>query len=159
MKKTILSGFILASLLFVAILSGCKKDEATNAPSNVGTAILKGKVQAELNQTNTNLENVPAGTKIIAVINSADLITNPTPGVVYEDISYETTIDDNGNFSFNSIAAANKEVTVTLYPVDFEYNQIQWDNTTVRKVYTVNPNPTQVVVKGSTKYLDFNYGN
>lgn len=158
MKKTVLSGFILASLLLIAVLSGCKKEEATNAPTNVGTATLTGNVKAELNLTNTDLENAPAGTKIIAVISSEDLVTNPTPNVEYENISYETTIDGSGNYTFSSIAAANKEVTVDIYPADFIYYQVQPDNTTRRVVYSVDK-ITTVVIKNRTTVQDFNYGN
>jgi hypothetical protein len=157
MKKTVLSGFIFASLLLFVVFTSCKKEEATNSPSNVGTATLTGRVQTELDLSNSTMENVPAGTKIIAVINSADLVTNPDPNLTYEDISYETQVDGSGNYTFSNIAAANQAVTVTLYPVDFIYNQVQWDLTTVRKIYTVTPNPTQVVIKGTTKVLDFNY--
>ncbi len=157
MKKTVLTGFILASLLLITVFSGCKKDEETNAPSNVGTATLTGQVRAELNLNNSDLEYAPAGTKIIAVINSADLVSNPIPGVVYEKISYETVVDANGTYTFSGIAAGPKDVTVTLYPVDFIYYQVQLDNTTLRKIYTVAGNPTQVVVKGSTKVLDISY--
>ena len=157
MKKTVLSGFVLASLLLIAVISGCKKEEATNAPSNVGTATLSGKVQASLNDTTVAWENVPAGIKIIAIINSADLVTNPEPGVTYENISYETNVGADGLYTFPNIAAANKDVTVTLYPVDFVYDQIQAGNTTHRTIYKVTPNPVTTVIKGTTKYLDIYY--
>ena len=157
MKKTVLSGFILASLLLIVVISGCKKEEATNAPSNVGTATLSGKVQAQLDLSNTTIENVPTGTKIIAVINSADLVTNPVVGVTYENISYETNVNSSGEYTFTNIAAANKDVTVTLYPVDFTYDQVQGDTIThTRKIFSANP-PTVVVIKGTTKYSDIFY--
>jgi len=157
MKKTVLSGFVLASLLLIAVISGCKKEEAPNAPSNVGTATLSGKVQAQLDLSNTTIENVPTGTKIIAVINSADLVTNPVAGVTYENISYETNVNSSGDYTFTNIAAANKDVTVTLYPVDFVYDQVQWDTIThTRKIFSANP-PTVVVIKGTTKYSDIFY--
>lgn len=156
MKKTVLSGFILASLFLIAVISGCKKEEATNAPSNVGTATITGKVETELDLTNTKVENVPVGTKIIAIINSQDLVTNPEPGVTYDNISYETTVGADGKYTFTNIAAANKNVTVHLYPVDFEYNQVQADTTTLRKIFSVNPLSIDVV-KGTNKILDIYY--
>jgi len=157
MKKTVLSGFILASLLLIAVISGCKKEEATNAPSNVGTATITGKVQTELDLTNTTAENVPTGIKIIAVINSADLITNPIAGVTYENISYETNVGVDGKYTFTNIAAANKNVTVHIYPVDFENNQVQADTTTIlRKIFSVVPF-TIDVIKGTNKISDIYY--
>jgi len=158
MKKTVLSGFFIMSLLFIALLSSCKKEEATNAPSTVGTATLSGQVQAELDLTNTSMENAPSGTKIVAVINSGDLVPDYKEGMVYENITYETTVDGGGNYTFSGIAAANKEVTVTVYPADFVYYQKQPDNSTVRKVYSIATPLTQIVIKGTSKVLDINYG-
>ncbi len=159
MKKTVLSGLILASLILMTVLVGCKKEEATNAPSSIGVATLTGNIKAELDLTNSDMENCPGGTKIIAIINSGDLVPDGGNEVVYENIIYETTVDGSGNYTFNNIAAGNKEVTVTLYPADFVYYQKQWDNNTVRKVYKVNGNPEIDLIKGQTKILDFNYGN
>jgi hypothetical protein len=159
MKKTVLSGFILASLILMTVLVGCKKEEATNAPSSIGVATLTGNIKAELDNTIDGMENCPGGTKIIAIINSSDLVPDGGGDIVYENIIYETTVDGSGNYTFNNIAAGNKEVTVKLYPADFIYYQKQWDNTTVRKVYSASEGLEMNVIKGQTKVLDFNYND
>lgn len=165
--KKILALITLAGLALMITFSGCKKDEEV-LDLTLPTATIKGKVWADLNLANdTNLtggyqyhpEFAPSGTKIIAVINSVDLVDVPTPGYTYQDLTYEGSVDGNGNYTI-TLPARGKNVNVRIKAVDFEYNQIVMDvypaTTTNRVVYTVADQLT-TVVSNQIRIIDFAY--
>lgn len=157
--KNILIILGLVSFIFMITFSSCKKEEEY-VPEEMPTVTIKGKVKAELVDTGTVMEMAPKDTKIIAKIDAEDLVTNPNNNYDYKKITYEGTVNSNGEYSIK-IDATEKDVNVTLTPVDFEYDQLVWDNypnttKTERKVYTANP--IQVTVfKNTTKIIDITY--
>ena len=96
---------------------------------------------------------------IIAVVNSADLVANPIAGHTYEDISFETTVNANGDYSI-TVDAIAQSANYTIKAVDFIYDQVVMDvypaTTTNRTIYSVTDQYTSVV-KNNTKVLDFYY--
>ena len=166
MKKNIIT-LLSISLIAVLFLSNCKKEDDTTTSEAMTTAIIKGKVFANLNTANDttsggvyqlNLEIAPKGTKIIAVVNAADLVANPIAGHTYEDITFETTVDANGEYSI-TVDAIAKNANYTIKAEDFIYDQTVPDVTgtkTERKVYTA-ADQTTTIVKNNTKVIDITY--
>jgi hypothetical protein len=147
---------ISALALFVT-LSSCEKDDEYT-PEAMTKATIKGRVEANLNTTNTGDEFAPTGTKIIAVINAADLSNDPVPGYNYKDMTFETTVDANGNYEFK-IYANTKNVNVTIMAEDFIYDQVIPEGTgttTQRKVFVAG-NQFTTVIKNTTKVVDLFY--
>ncbi len=147
MKKNIFT-IALLSLTALLIFTNCDKEEEEIASDPMTTATIKGLVEANLNLTNDTdalgfyelkLELVPVGTKVIAVVNAADLVANPDPAVTYQDLTYETTVDASGMYTF-TVDAITKSANYTLKFDDFEYDQRIFPDTvtvTERKVYTI----------------------
>jgi hypothetical protein len=113
MKKLLLS-VAAASLMLVA----CKKEEAAGITSSnpVGTAIIKGKAQANTDETNFDptwgwdiYENVPDGTPVI--------LTFEIDGQTYRYTSSVT----NGEYSFE-IPSRNEGMMVEIDFSDFRSN-------------------------------------
>ncbi|RLD47995.1 MAG: hypothetical protein DRI94_13175 [Bacteroidetes bacterium] len=167
MKKNIIT-LLSISLIAVLFLSNCKKDEDTTTPEAMTTAIIKGKVFASLNTANDttsngfyqlNQETAPVGTKIIAVVNAADLVVNPIAGHTYEDITFETTVDANGEYSI-TVDAIAQDANYTIKAQDFIYDQTVMDvypaTKTERKVFTAADQNTSIV-KNNTKVIDITY--
>lgn len=156
MKKLFIILVLLStSFYFVS----CDKDEDTESPE-MTTAIITGKVEAELDLSNTGIENAPQGTKLFARINAEDLVTNPINGYNYEDIVFETNIDNDGNYSF-TINAGVSSVNVEIFGNEFRHNQLLYyeSGNPVRqeKVYSLPANITTSVSKGTTRILDLTY--
>lgn len=126
MKKVLFAIIVLASFAFV--FSSCEKEEDYSAPA-MTTAKIEGRVEADLNQETTGLEKVPAGTKIFARINTADLVQNPIAGYTYEDKIYTTTVTAEGKYSF-TVEAGKDPVAVSIWGEDFEYTITLWDGST-----------------------------
>lgn len=161
------------SLLFISGMffsSGCIKDEQ-NAPSSLDlskTATIKGQLKAQLDLLNDTLglilENAPSGTKVIFKVNASQYIFNPEG--TYDDLLFETTIGDNGIYSFD-IPATSRGISVTIMPVDFLFDQGQrklqdghWvADTPVRKKFTAGSTSVNNIVVGYTKVQDFNYSD
>lgn len=165
--KKILALITLTGLALMITFSGCKKDEKV-LDLTLPTATIKGKVWADLNLANdTNLtggyqyhpEFAPAGTKIIAVINSQDLVDSSAPGYTYQDLTYEGSVDGSGNYTI-TVPARGNTVDVTIKAVDFEYDQIVMAvypaTTTNRVIYTVADQIT-TVVSNQIRIIDFAY--
>jgi len=161
------------SLLFITGLlfsSGCIKDEQ-NAPTSLDlskTATIKGQLKAQLDLLNDTLglilENAPSGTKVIFKVNASQYILNPEGS--YDDLAFETTVGDNGFYSFE-IPATTRGISVTIMPVDFIFDQGQrklqnghWvSDTPIRKKFTAGSNSVNNIVVGFTKVQDFNYSD
>ncbi len=163
MKKNIFT-IALLSLSVLLIFTNCDKDDDEVASDPMTTATIKGLVEANLNLTNdtndaglpeTQWEIAPAGTKVIAVINSAFLVTNPDPAVTYQFLTYETTVDANGMYTF-TVDAITKSANYTLKFDDFEYDQKLSATVVERKVYTVADQAASVV-KNETVIQDVIY--
>lgn len=166
MKKNIFT-IALLSLTALLIFTNCDKEEEEIASDPMTTATIKGLVEANLNLTNdtndagfpeTQWELAPAGTKVIAVVNAADLVANPDPAVTYQDLTYETTVDASGMYTF-TVDAITKSANYTLKFDDFEYDQRIFPDTvtvTERKIYTV-ADQAATVVKNEIVIQDVTY--
>ncbi len=141
------------SLMVLGLVSCTKEEDAIEVVN--GSAKVTGFVEADLDLTTSGLEFAPAGTKIIAIINTEDLIANPDPNVNYPNKTYTTTVGANGIYTLN-IDANAKNVNVTIVANDFEYNRILNDTTIERKIYHCNGTTTSVIDQ-SNKIIDLNY--
>ena len=145
MNTKVLIVISLVALIFIS----CGDDEETPAVVN-GSAKITGVAKCELDLSNTEREYVPAGTKIIATIDTEDLVNSPDANVTYPERTYTTTVGANGVYTL-TIEANAKTVTVDITASDFEYDQIQADTITrVRKVYSYAPS-TVTVIDGISK--------
>jgi hypothetical protein len=146
MKKQLirLSLMVMPAL---ALISSCSKDEDNkNERATLGQTTITGKATADLILNNGQLENVPAGTVILATISTRDLVLNETPGATYATKTYTATVDGSGNYTLN-IEAGTKPVTVTITPNPFTFDQVLENGTTRSTMYTF-PGAT-VVVSGT----------
>ncbi|MFH2144242.1 MAG: hypothetical protein ABIJ97_17580 [Bacteroidota bacterium] len=165
--KKILVLITIASLALMITFSGCKKEEEV-LDLTLPTATIKGKVWADLNLANDttssgwykyNPEFAPSGTKIIAVINSVDLVDAPAAGYTYQDLTYEGSVNATGDYTI-TIPARGTDVNVTIKAVDFTYDQITMDiypaTKTEREIFTVGDQVTTVVAN-QIRVIDFAY--
>lgn len=123
---------LIAVLGLTVVFTGCKEEEVVTEP--LPTALIKGTVKAQLDLNNANMENVPNGTKVIFRINSRDLVQTPINGHEYKVLQYEVTVN-NGEYSISLPSAVFAAVNVDIIPVDFQYDQVQADNSKVEKTY------------------------
>jgi len=165
MKKQFFALLFLGG--FTLFLS-CSKDEQTS-PATIDTsktAVIKGVVKAQLDllndTTETTLEYVPSGTKIIFKVPASQYVLSATG--TYNDLLFETTVGANGGYSFN-MPVTNKGVNFKIVPVSFEFNQGQrvfedgqWvSGTPIRKIYTCEPVTVVGVITGETRIQDLTY--
>lgn len=114
----ILGTLAIAGLL--TTLSSCNKDEESNA-LEPGTATISGKLRANLDETNIQMQNVPEGTGVTFIISGEDLDRNPNPNYDYEDVIVKATVDGNGEYSA-TLPAAKKNINVQAVFDDFEFD-------------------------------------
>lgn len=145
-----------ASLTFQA----CKKDEESKntALNTMGTAVITGKLSADLILNNGQKEGV-AGISVTGTVNTQDLVTNPVAGTTYARKTYVATTDNDGIYKL--VVDANvKSVTVTFdIPQSFSADQTIENGTKQRTVFTrtgIVP-ATVVVNKGQTVTQDAEY--
>lgn len=159
MKTLSIKTALVITLLSATIwTSGCKKKDETTSSGGSAEALssstIKGKVWADLNTTSTGNEALTSGT-IIAKVSTADLYT-PSP-TVPRDRFYSTSVKSDGTYSI-SVEAGAKPVSVTVYPQDFETDQIISTSpiTTQRKVYT-SSSFSVTSIQGGVKIIDITY--
>ena len=153
MNTKVLIVFSLVALIFIS----CGKDEETLAVKN-GSAKITGVAKCQLDLTTNEKEYAPVGTKIIAIINTEDLVNSPDNNITYPDRAYTTTVGENGSYSL-TIEANAKTVSVDISASDFEYNQVQADTITrVRKIYSYAPS-TVTVIDGISKIQDIDFND
>ncbi len=144
---------IIISLVAMIFIS-CGKDDEASAVKN-GSAKITGIAKCNLDLTNTEREFVPAGTKIIATIDTKDLVNAPNANITYPDRIYTTTVGANGIYTL-TIEANAKTVTVDITASDFEYDQKINDTTFTRKIYSYAPS-TVTVIDGISKIEDIDF--
>ena len=151
-----------ALLLLGTALSfqACKKDDESKntALNTMGTAVITGKLSADLILNNGKKEGV-AGISVTGTVNTQDLVTNPVTGTTYARRTYVATTDNDGMYKL--VVDANvKAVTVTFdIPQSFSADQTIENGTTQRTVFTrtgVIP-ATIIVNKGQTVTQDAEY--
>lgn len=130
--KNIFSIMLIVVLGLTVVFTGCKEEDPVIEP--LPTVIIKGTVKAQLDLNNVNPENVPNGTRIIFRIDARDLVQNPVPGYNYQILQYETTVVD-GSYTITLPSAVFGGVTVDITPVDFQFMQVQLDNSVKQMTY------------------------
>jgi hypothetical protein len=152
MKKIFIGSSMLLTLAFTA----CQNENTVNPrPSDeiVSTVVVKGRVKAELNNTNAVVENAPAGLKIVAEISSRDLVLNPT-STNYPSKYYEGTVDNNGEYTITVEVGPNGSDVEVYFP-DFRAD-VSTVTTPVSTVFS-GSSSSIYVIKGQDAILDFNY--
>jgi hypothetical protein len=119
MKKITLLSVLAVAGIFSALTS-CKKDEQKEALTP-GTAMVSGRLTANLDETDFQIQSVPQGTGITFRINGADLDRNPQPGYNYEDFVVRGTVDADGNYSV-SLPAVKNSINVSVIFDEFEFD-------------------------------------
>lgn len=130
--KNIFSIMLIAVLGLTVAFTSCNDEEHETEP--LPTAVIQGTVKAQLDLNNTNPENVPNGTKVIFRIDSRDLVQSPIAGHEYKVLQYEVTVQD-GAYSITVPSAVFAAVNVDIVPVDFQYDQVQADNSKIERTY------------------------
>jgi hypothetical protein len=152
MKKLL---FVIVSIVMVGI-SSCQNENSVNPrPEDqiVSKVTITGRVKAELNNTTTGTEKAPAGLKIIAEIDSRDLVLNPTSGN-YPSKYYEATLDANGEYSLE-VEAGPYGSDVYVYFPDFRADVVT-AGTPVSTLFN-GSDRNVYVIKGKNEILDFTY--
>jgi len=152
MKKIFIGCTMLLALAFTA----CQNENSVNPrPTDqiVSTVVVKGRVKAELNNTNAVVENAPAGLKIVAEISSRDLVLNPT-SANYTPKYYEGTVDNNGEYTI-TVEVGPYGSDVEVYFPDFRADV----STATNPISTLFSGSSRNidVIKGQDAILDFNY--
>ena len=155
--KNLLILISLLSFVYLFTFSGCGEDEEIYTPPAMTNAVIKGKVECNIDFLSPGLESATQGTRIIAQINASDLVTNPIPGYPYENLTFETTVDGNGNYQI-SVNANTKTVNVTIICDDFLADKREQfpDSSFEYHVWKAGPF-SQTVVKNVTRVLDITY--
>lgn len=135
---------IAIALMGAFVLSSCEKKYETEP---LKTVTISGSVKAwfDLSQNNLNdgFTNVPQGTRLIFRIEAEDLCHDGTidNSYAYNTLQYETTVDNNGNYSMELPCVNFKTTAVRITPVDFKSKQktkeTNWDPNTMSNVTTI----------------------
>jgi hypothetical protein len=148
--------FLVSTTILALTITACQNENSVNPrPTDqiVSTVNIKGKVKAELNTTNAVLENAPTGLKIVAEVDTYDLVLNPT-SANYPSKYFEATVDANGEYTIG-VDVGPYGNNVKLYFPDFRAD-VSTASTPVSTVFTGSTRNV-TVVKGQDKILDFNY--
>ncbi len=148
-NKWLLTG---TSLFLALSLSFCSKEEEAKEVE-YSSATIKGQVTAELDATNSELEDAPEGTQITVWISSEDLVTHAS-GSEYERKYYQAEVDGSGEYSVD-VDVNNKEVKVHIVPNEFEYDQ-ETSSGEERKIFSATEQ-TVTALPEQTKVVDFSY--
>ena len=149
--------FILGLLITMFLITSSCKDDLTNEAFQNGTATIQGIAYANLDLSNdltgVEWEYVPSGTHIYAIIDSKDLVQNPSSNVSYGDIIYEAVVGENGSFTF-TIEANIDSVPVEFESDEFTHNEIQVDQSTETEIYYLPDGYSESVRGGVIRYTE-----
>ena len=159
--------FTLVAAVAIISTSACENisnPEPIAAIDSTRTATIQGTAYANLDETNDttgvleqDYELAPQGTTVKVVINTEDLIANPTPGVNYQSQTYNTTVDASGSFSLE-VSAADDAINAELYLGSFSATLTEADSSTVQKTFMPVQFPYNVtVVAGLPAFNDVTY--
>lgn len=133
----------LAAVIFAAFTFGCENitnPEPISSIDSTKTATIQGTATAIFDLTTFDVEPAQAGTKVKVVIDSQQFVSSPQPGVQYQNLTYTTTLDADGNFSIE-VPALDGSTQTTIYFDSFKANQVQGDGTEEETTFTPTPNP------------------
>lgn len=112
---------VIFAIGITASMSSCIKDVDNSVSPKTGTATIKGRVQAELNTTNADLEPLANQTVYVFVDSKAYA---QTPGnATYPKKRFETTTNAEGDYSVD-IEVPLKGVAVEVTIPGFIYNVV-----------------------------------
>lgn len=161
MKKITLLSVLAVTGIFSALTS-CKKDEQKEALTP-GTAMVSGRLTANLDETDFQIQSVPQGTGITFRISGADLDRNPQPGYNYEDVIVRGTADANGNYSV-SLPAVKKSINVTVIFDEFEFDATVlttdddgFQEVVIERRTFTRANATITIVEGQVLVRDYTF--
>ena len=144
------------------IFSSCNKDDE-QTPLEPGTAVVKGRITANLDATAIAPQAIPAGTGITFVIDGAALDAKPDPSFNYDKVIERAEVDADGNYSV-TLPARKQPIQVQVIFDDFEFdatvvttNDEGFQETEVsRRVFSRN-SLNITVVEGQSQVRDFSY--
>jgi len=158
-SNSLKTAWIIGTALLAIAITGCKKEKVpVNVSESFGTAVIRGKVWADLNTTASGNEPVTTAT-IIAKISTADLYST-TPANPVNRI-YTTSVKSDGTYSI-TVDAGLKPVSVSIYPQDFEADRIvpatppATGTTNQRHIFT-SSSFVESVVQGGVRIVDITY--
>ncbi len=148
----------------IAIFASCsKKKDNTDQLATLGSATISGKATARLADTAgaATVQFAPAGTVINAWIDTKDLVVTDNGAMNYARRYYTTTTDANGNYSLKIDVSKYKSASVTLVPVDFEYDVVVKVAGKVQKsrsVFSATTTTSAILVNDNAhKIIDINF--
>lgn len=163
MKKQFLKITMLLALPFVFALQSCSEEEEESkntATVSMGSATITGRITADLILNNGQKEGVQ-GVKVVARINTSDLITTGNVNAAGLTRAYEAVTNANGEYTL-TVEANSRPVNVSLeIPQTFNQTQTLENGTTRPTVFnrtTFVPTPV-TITRGQvyTQNADYNY--
>lgn len=161
MKKVIFGMMSLATMALA--FTSCSSDDE-QALAEPGTAIIKGRVTANLDETSIEPQNVPAGTNITFIIDGRDLDPKPDPNYQYDRVTRTAEVDADGRYEV-SVPARKAPVNVRV-----EFDAFEFDATIIttneegfqetvnaRRVFRAGVIPNLSVTAGQTVVRDYRY--
>lgn len=130
MRKITAQFAALALVASAAFMTGCSKDVENSVKPTTGKATVKGRVTADLNQTNFTEEPV-TNTKVYVFVDTRDFAQNPGDGN-FPKKRFEATTDANGDFSMDIDVPLNgTDIEITV--PGFIYNVVTDDKGSTRR--------------------------
>lgn len=161
MKKINLFSILALAGIFATVTS-CNKDEQKE-PLTPETASVSGRLTANLDETDFQLQAVPEGTGVTFIIDGADLDRNPQPGYNYEDVVVRGTTNSNGEYSVSLPTAKNTiNATVVFDEFDFDAtvlttNDDGFQEAVVERRTFTRANASVSITEGQVLVKDYNY--
>lgn len=154
---------MMSAAVLAMTFSSCNKEEE-QVPLEPGTAVVNGRLTANLDASVIEPQAIPAGTGVTFVIDGRDLDPNPDFSYTYDKVIERVEVDADGNYSV-TLPARKNPINVQVIFDDFEFDatvvttdDAGFQTTTVsRKVFS-RSNTTISVVEGQSQVRDFFYG-
>ena len=130
----------LAAIIIAAFTFGCENvtnPEPINAIDTTKTATITGAAFADLDLNEPGNEPAPSGVKVKVILDSGDFVGNFNPGVKYQKLTYTTTLNASGKYSFE-VPALDEPVSAQIFIDSFTEGQVQLDDTEIERTYTAS---------------------
>ncbi len=163
MNKLAFNGLFGLFVLAITLASCSKEEEQT--PLAAGTASVTGRLTANLDETDFQIQSVPEGTGITFVISGADLDRFPQPNYNYEDVVVRGTANADGRYSV-TLPATKNAITAQVIFDDFEFdatilttNDEGFQTAVVERRTFTRPSTSVSIVEGQVLVKDYAYLN
>lgn len=166
--KTINSTLKLSLIVVIATLTYACEDISNPEPIELVNpdkiATIEGSVYANLDETNDttgiielDYETAPENAVVKVVLDSRDFAGTPQPGVNYQSLTYNTTVDGSGKFTIE-VPALDDAINAEIYVGEFSASQTQADSTQQSKIYSPSALPYNVsIVADLTTFHNITY--